>query len=125
MTGPGADAGFLQNLINAQQSADGSVNELQTNSLLNTGTIAPNLMGIPDNMSPIEARARGITGPSNAYTVPANQPGNQQFLTTLNITAPMLDGKTIAQIEAVIAKAIRDQKERGSTAGGLIGVPKT
>ena len=121
MTGPGADAGFLQNLINAQQSADGSVNELQTNSLLNTGTIAPNLMGIPDGMSPIEARARGLTGQSGTYTVPANQAGNQQFLTTLNITAAMLDGKTIDQIERVIAKAIRDQKERGSAAGGLVG----
>jgi len=121
MTGPNADAGFLQNLIDAQSSADGSVNALQTNALLTTGTIAPNLLGATGTMSPAERNARGITGTPNAYTVPANPASNQQFLTTLNITASMLDGKTIDQIERVITKAIREQKERGSTTGALTG----
>jgi hypothetical protein len=121
MTGPNADAGFLQNLIDAQQSADGSVNALQTNALLTTGTIAPNLLGATGTMSPAERNARGITGTPNAYTVPANPASNQQFLTTLNITASMLDGKTIDQIERVITKAIREQKERGSSTGTLTG----
>jgi hypothetical protein len=39
----------------------------------------------------------------------------------LNITASMLDGKTIDQIERVITKAIREQKERGSSTGTLTG----
>jgi hypothetical protein len=120
MTGPNADAGFLQNLIDAQQSPYAPVNEMQTNSLLRTGTIAPNLLGADGIMSPAELRARGISGSPNTYTVPAQPASNQQFLTTLNVTASMLDGKTIDQIERVIAKAIREQKERGGVtpAGG-------
>lgn len=113
MTGPNADAGFLANFLDAQMSPDTSIAALQTGALMTTGTIAPNLLGADGMMSPVERRARGISGTPNTYSVPAQPASNQQFIANTNITAAMLDAKTIDQIERVIAKAIREQIERG------------
>jgi hypothetical protein len=51
-----------------------------------------------------------------ADAVPAAQTSNPAYVNT-NIYASVLDRGTIVQIEAAIAKALREQKERGANTG--------
>jgi hypothetical protein len=108
MTGPNADPAFLANLIEAQQSADPTINAIQTSALLNTGALTPAMLGATATMSPAERMARGMTG-----VPPASAPQTNVVNTTVN--ASVLDRGTIRQIEEAIAKALREQKERGTT----------
>jgi gas vesicle protein len=50
-------------------------------------------------------------------SVPAGA-GAQNYVANTTITAAMLDGKTIDQIEKAIAKALKEQRERGMTPTG-------
>ena len=49
--------------------------------------------------------------PAGSMVPPAQ--GAQNYVANTNITAAMLDGKTIDQIERAIAKALKEQRERG------------
>ena len=49
--------------------------------------------------------------PAGSMVPPAQ--GAQNYVANTNITAAMLDGKTIDQIEKAIAKALKEQRERG------------
>lgn len=104
----GGDSAFLANFIEAQQSSDPTVAAFQTASLINTGAVPAAMLGATGTMSPVERTARGMNG-----VPPAASPTTNVVNTTVN--ASVLDRKTIDQIERVIAKAIRDQAERGST----------
>ena len=102
------DPAFLANLIEAQQSADPTINAMQTSALLNTGIVNPAMLGATATMSPAERMARGMTG-----VPPASAPQTNVVNTTVN--ASVLDRGTIRQIEEAIAKALREQKERGTS----------
>jgi hypothetical protein len=106
------DPTFLANFIEAQQSADPSVAAYQTNALLTTGSVPASMIGAGGSMSPAERNARGIP---SVYTPPAANAMSPSYVNT-TINASVLDRGTIQQIEAAIAKALREQKERGAQA---------
>lgn len=106
------DPTFLAEFIEAQQSADASVAAYQTNALLTTGSIPASMVGAGGSMSPAERNARGIP---SVYTPPAANAMSPSYVNT-TINASVLDRGTIQQIEAAIAKALREQKERGAQA---------
>jgi hypothetical protein len=106
------DPTFLANFIEAQQSADASVAAYQTNALLTTGSVPASMIGAGGSMSPAERNARGIP---SVYTPPAANAMSPSYVNT-TINASVLDRGTIQQIEAAIAKALREQKERGAQA---------
>ncbi len=105
------DPTFLADLITASQSPFANVAGQQVDSLFRTGSgVLP-----PPSMSGMDAserRAANATA-SNTSNVPvANAPNN--FIANTQITAAMLDNKTVDQIERVIAKALREQQERAN-----------
>ena len=108
----GSDPEFLANFIEAQQSADASVAAYQTNALLTTGAVPTAMVGAGGSMSPAERNARGLP---SVYTPPSASTTSPSYVNT-TINASVLDRGTIQQIEAAIAKAIREQKERGAVA---------
>jgi hypothetical protein len=107
-----SDPEFLANFIEAQQSADASVAAYQTNALLTTGAVPTAMVGAGGSMSPAERNARGLP---SVYTPPSATTSSPSYVNT-TINASVLDRGTIQQIEAAIAKAIREQKERGAVA---------
>jgi hypothetical protein len=101
---------FLANLINAQQELDPVLAEQKTRQVMSTGSSAGMYA-----LDPEEARVRSRYS-VGADAVPAAQTSNPAYVNT-NIYASVLDRGTIVQIEAAIAKALREQKERGANTG--------
>jgi hypothetical protein len=108
-----ADPAFLSNLINASQELDPTLADRKVRAVMGDGTA----FGI-SGTDPDEAkfRARYGTG-ANGAIVPPAQASNPAYVNT-TINASILDKGTIDQIERAIAKAIREQKERGASTGG-------
>ncbi len=101
---------FLANLINAQQELDPVLAEQKTRQVMSTGSSAGMYA-----LDPEEARVRSRYS-VGADAVPAAQTSNPAYVNTV-INASILDRSTIVQIEAAIAKALREQKERGANTG--------
>jgi hypothetical protein len=101
---------FLANLINAQQELDPVLAEQKTRQVMSTGSSAGMYA-----LDPEEARVRSRYA-VGSDAVPAAQTSNPAYVNT-NIYASVLDRGTIVQIEAAIAKALREQKERGANTG--------
>ena len=95
------DPTFLTNFIEAQQSPSALVAAYQTNALFG-GSMSP-------------AAERNAGGAPSVYTPPAANAMSPSYVNT-TINASVLDRGTIQQIEAAIAKALREQKERGAQA---------
>ena len=89
---------FFQQYTDAVSNPDKVIAGSRMNNLLKDtgygGTGTSKVLGSPDRM------------------VPAAQ-GAQNYVANTTITAAMLDGKTIDQIERAIAKALKEQRERG------------
>ena len=109
---------FLANFLTAQQSSNRLLAGEATGGVLANGT-AGSLSDVSsmEGMSPIALRARGFSG-TGVYTPPAaTSPGPAYVNTTIN--ASVLDRGTIVQIEAAIAKALRERSERGGLPLGV------
>lgn len=103
---------FLQQYTDAVSNPDKVIAGARINNLLKDtgygGTGASKILGSADRM------------------VPAAQ-NTQNYVANTTITAAMLDGKTIDQIERAIAKALKEQRERGmvSPTGGTVDPSRT
>jgi hypothetical protein len=89
---------FLQQFINAASNPDQVIAGARMNNLLKDTGYGGTGTG-------------GVRVPAGSMVPPAQ--GAQNYIANTNITAAMLDGKTIDQIERTIAKALKEQRERG------------
>jgi hypothetical protein len=101
---------FLSNLINASQETNDVFAQNKVSQVINTGTST-------GAMNPVlDAEARrwaGAYGGTAAVVPPATQPITNNNEITTNISGVLTDQKTVDQIERIIAKAVREQQERG------------
>ena len=89
---------FLQQFINAASAPDKRLAGADMNNLLKDTGYGGTGTG-------------KVRVPAGSMVPPAQ--GAQNYVANTNITAAMLDGKTIDQIERAIAKALKEQRERG------------
>ena len=89
---------FLQQFINAASNPDQVIAGARMNNLLKDTGYGGTGTG-------------KVRVPAGSMVPPAQ--GAQNYIANTNITAAMLDGKTIDQIERTIAKALKEQRERG------------
>jgi hypothetical protein len=101
---------FLSNLINASKETNDVFAQNKVSQVINTGSAT----GAMDPVLDAEARRwAGAYGGTTAVVPPATQPVTNNNEITTNISGVLTDRGTVDQIERIIAKAIREQQERG------------
>jgi hypothetical protein len=101
---------FLSNLINASKETNDVFAQNKVSQVINTGSAT----GAMDPVLDAEARRwAGAYGGTAAVVPPATQPVTNNNEITTNISGVLTDRGTVDQIERIIAKAIREQQERG------------
>jgi hypothetical protein len=108
---------FLANLINASKELDPTYAESQISKVIKTGSAVEEYKTYSD----VDPAQRKYLQPTGSDVSPPVVPDTYIAQTTIH--ASVLDRQTIVQIEAAIAKALRDQQERGPSVP--TGGPKT
>ena len=106
-----ADPAFLSNLITASQELNPLLADQKVRAVMDTGT-SVGVAGMDVDAMKFQSRY----GTGGTASVPPAQASSPAYVNT-TIHASILDKGTIDQIERAIAKAIREQKERGATTG--------